>query len=255
MEVDRLQKGKDKGKGKTKDVKGSKGKGKEEKGKSKGKGGKFQSGPEAEGKGKSGKEKGKGKGTSEVCWTCDRSGHLAKDCWRARQVEAPASNVPSSPPTVSPSTTASVQPSETTLKAVRRVSQPLIFDLRQAEGDSGAIRVLQMGNEGESKAAVAFYSIATDDEEDNENILKVKAVHEIPPEECFYGEGEKVVKASIIVDSGADASLFLRMLRAPMRTEMWTSSFSQRMKGGWCLESESPLVMWCLNLFCHSAIS
>ena len=88
MEVDQL-KGKDKGKGKTKDMKGTKGKGKEEKGKSKGKGGKAAVGPKSEGKGKGGKEKGKG------CWTRGRPGHLAKDCWRVRQIEAPASNAPS----------------------------------------------------------------------------------------------------------------------------------------------------------------
>ena len=213
MEIDRLQKGKEKGKGKTKDGKGGKSKGKEEKGKSKGKGGKMVSGAKGDGKGKGGKDKGKGKGSVETCWTCGRPGHLAKDCWRVRQVEAPASNAPSSstPPTVSPSTTMSVQPgSEVTQKAIRRVSQPVVFDLRHYEETSGEIRVLQSMDMRKKKAAVEFYSIATDDEEDDGGTLSVKVVHEVPPDEWMeeVDEEEKKVKASIIVDSGADASIF-----------------------------------------------
>ena len=215
MEVDRF-KGKDKGKGKTKDVKGAKGKGKEEKGKSKGKGGKAVFGPKSEGKGKGGKEKGKGKGSGQTCWTCGRPGHLAKDCWRVRQVEAPASNAPSSPPTVSPSTTTSIQPgSETTLKAVRRVSQPLIFDLRSYEESRGSIRMrmLREVEKPRKRAVVEFYNIATDDEEDYEGALKVNAIYEVPPEEEYQvdddptGGGDGMM-ATIIIDSGADASIF-----------------------------------------------
>ena len=213
MEVDRL-KGKDKGKGKTKDLKGTKGKGKEEKGKSKGKGGKAVAGPKSEGKGKGGKEKGKGKGSTETCWTCGRPGHLAKDCWRVRQIEAPASNAPSSPPTVSPSTTTSIQPgSETTLKAVRRVSQPLIFDLRSYEESSGSIRMLREVEKPRKRAAVEFYNIATDDEEDYDGALRVNAIYEVPPEEEYQvddgptGDGDGVM-ATIVIDSGADAPIF-----------------------------------------------
>lgn len=77
----------------------------------------------------------------------------------------------------------------------------------------GSIRALQKMNFEKKKAPVEFYNIATDDEEDNENILNVNAVHEVPPEDYAHGEsgnGEdnEEVTASIIVDSGADASIF-----------------------------------------------
>ena len=234
MEVDRLQKGKEKGKGKTKEGKGGKGKGKEDKGKSKGKGGKTTFGSKGDGKGKGGKEKGKGKGPVETCWTCGRPGHLAKDCWRVRQIEAPASNAPSSstPPTVSPSTTTSVQQgSEVTVKAVRRVSQPVVFDLRSHEKTSGAIRMLQEVSFERKKAAVEFYNIATDDEEDDENIPSVKMVHEVPPDEwreVVHGEGgeEEKVEATIIVDSGADASNFSRLYAEAGKEGSWSVTLS-----------------------------
>ena len=96
------------------------------------------------------------------------------------------------------------------LKAIRRVSQLVIFDLRHYEETSGAIRALQSMDLRKKKAAVEFYSIATDDEEDDGGTLSVKVVHEVPPDEWMeeVDEEEKKVKASIIVDSGADASIF-----------------------------------------------
>ena len=87
----------------------------------------------------------------------------------------------------------SVQPgSEVTQKAIRRVSQPVVFDLRHYEEASGAIRVLQSMDMRKKKAAVEFYSIATDDEEDDDGALSVKVVHEVPPDEWMEGgkEGE-----------------------------------------------------------------
>ena len=87
MEVDRIKGDGKKGKSKSKEQKG---KGKEDKSKSKGKGGKS-SGKDGKGKGggKEGKG-GKGKNPSEVCWICGKPGHMAKDCWRVRQVESTA---------------------------------------------------------------------------------------------------------------------------------------------------------------------
>ena len=96
-------------KGKGKDPK-SKGKGKDDKGKGKGKGGKFGGGAkEGNGKGTKDNKGGKGKGNGEVCWTCGKPGHQAKDCWRVRQIEAPATQsvAGSSQRTTSPSTTTS----------------------------------------------------------------------------------------------------------------------------------------------------
>ena len=133
MEVDRLQqKGKDKGKSTGKEQKG-KSKGKTDKGKDKGKG--KSDGGAKSGKGKGGKEKGgKGKSASDLCWTCGKPGHMSKDCWRVRQVEAPTtqsvisnSQQGSIPATATTSTTSGEDGSS---KAIRGVSQPAVFDLR-----------------------------------------------------------------------------------------------------------------------------
>ena len=146
MEIDRLQqkgKGKEsKGKGKDK----AKGKSKDDKGKSKGKGGKQSGSGKGDQKGKDKETKGKGKGNQDVCWTRGRPGHVAKDCWRVRQIEIPAAQttVPSSGQSaVSQTTTTTGDGNSSTGKAIRRVSQPLIFDLRQIDETSGTIRVLK----------------------------------------------------------------------------------------------------------------
>ena len=106
---------------------------------------------DGKGKSKDGKQ-GKGKGIGgDVCWTCGKMGHHSKDCWRVRQAEAfPAASISSAGNTTSPSTTATNlttggDSQGTALKTVRRVSQPLIFDLREeCYEDSGSIRVLTM---------------------------------------------------------------------------------------------------------------
>ena len=90
-----------------------------------------------------------------------------------------------------------------TQKAIRRVSQPVVFDLRHYEEASGAIRVLQSMDMRKKKAAVEFYSIATDDEEDDDG-MKCR----------LMGGWKKWTRRKrrwkpIIVDSGADASIFL----------------------------------------------
>ena len=208
MEVDRLQqKGKDKGKSKGKEQKG-KSKGKSEKGKDKGKG-KSEGGGKS-GKGKGGKEKGrKGKNTTEVCWTCGKPGHLSKDCWRVRQVEAPptqslssTSQHGSTPSTATASTTSGGDVSQ---KAIRRVSQPAVFDLRETSL-TGSIRMVQES----PKSSVEYYSIATDDEAEDEEDHGY-AINTVQQYDSMEIENEvpKVEETvNVILDSGADASLF-----------------------------------------------
>ena len=96
MEIDRLQmKGKGpkgKGKGKEQSHKG-KGKGDAKEAKSKGKGQKGQESTHKGGSKSSGKgEQQKGKGKTQPvreCYVCGKPGHLARDCWRVRQVAEP----------------------------------------------------------------------------------------------------------------------------------------------------------------------
>ena len=71
-----------------------------------------------EGGGKFGKG-GKGKNSGEVCWTCGRPGHMARDCWRVRQVEAPATS-PSTTLTMG-ATSGGGGESSTAAKNIRRV--------------------------------------------------------------------------------------------------------------------------------------
>ena len=203
-------------KGKGKDLK-SKGKGKEEKGKGKSKNGKFGGGAK-EGKGKGTKDNkgGKGKGNGEVCWTCGKPGHQAKDCWRVRQAEAPATQsvAGSRQRTTSPSTTTSGTggggDQSAAAKSIRRVSQPAVFDLREAS-TGGSIRVVQ-------EATVEYYNIFTDDEnEDAQAAYVVNTVHERREDsemnEDMVEDGIKGPSMAVIVDSGADASLFPGFMR------------------------------------------
>ena len=206
MEVDRIKGDGKKGKSKSKEQKG-KGKGKEDKSKSKGKGGKS-SGKDGKGKGggKEGKG-GKGKNPSEVCWTCGKPGHMAKDCWRVRQVESPATQSIAGSHTTSPSTTLTTSLTSgggvemnSNAKNIRRVSQPVIFDLREGS-DAGAIRMVSQ---------VEFFNIASDDESEYDGYM-VNTVVETDNEEVnleLYEEGGERQSFKVIVDSGADASIF-----------------------------------------------
>ena len=136
--------------------------GKDDKSKGKGKGGKPMT---KDGKGKGvGKDSkgGKGKSSNEVCWTCGKPGHLSRDCWRVRQVEAPATQNIAGSHTTSPSTTLTTSTTSggggdasLNAKNIRRVSQPVIFDLREGS-EAGSIRVVSQ---------VEFFNIASDEEE------------------------------------------------------------------------------------------
>ena len=196
-----------------------------------------------------GKEtKGKGKGAQDVCWTCGRPGDMAKDCRRVRQIEIPAAQttVPSSgQSTVSQTTTTTGDGNSSTGKAIRRVSQPLIFDLRQVDETSGAIRVLKETG----KPKIEFYDIFTEDEGEDELPQSINAIRgELEEEEePTDQEAENVV---IIVDSGADASLFPGSLLT--RGQRVIQTYGHRdvdielttEDGQWCSVRESPSATW-----------
>ena len=150
---------------------------------------------------------GKGKSSNEVCWTCGKPGHLSRDCWRVRQVEAPATQNIAGSHTTSPSTTLTTSTTSggggdasLNAKNIRRVSQPVIFDLREGS-EAGSIRVVSQ---------VEFFNIASD-EEDGDESYKVNTIAETYEEEETHevdevGEETKMLK--VIVDSGVDASIF-----------------------------------------------
>ena len=108
------------------------------------------------------------KNPSEVCWTCGKPGHMAKDCWRVRQVESPATQSIAGSHTTSPSTTLTTSLTSgggvemnSNAKNIRRVSQPVIFDLREGS-DAGAIRMVSQ---------VEFFNIASDDENEYDGYM------------------------------------------------------------------------------------
>ena len=128
-------------KSKGKDAK-EKNKGKMDKAKEKGK----SDGAPMAGKGKGGKGKGgKWKGAVEVCRTCGKPGHMSNP-WRVRQVEAPTTKsvTSQSQQGSTPSTTMTSTRSggDVSSKAIRRVSQPAVFDLRETSL-TGTIRMIQ----------------------------------------------------------------------------------------------------------------
>ena len=87
-----------------------------------------------------------------------------------------------------------------TAKNIRRVSQPVIFDLREGS-DAGSIRMVSQ---------VEFFNIASDDENEYDDYM-VNTVVETDNEEVnleLYEEGGERQSFKVIVDSGADASIF-----------------------------------------------
>ena len=198
MEIDRIKGDGKKGKGKSKDQKG-KSKGKDDRSKSKGKGGKS-SGKEGKGKGGGGKEGkgGKGKNPSEVCWTCGKPSHMAKDCPAIQSIAGSHTTSPST--TLTTSSTSGGGGENSTAKNIRRVSQPVIFDLREGS-DAGSIRMVSQ---------VEFFNIASDDENEYDGYM-ANTVVETDNEEVnleLYEEGGERHSVKVIVDSGADASIF-----------------------------------------------
>ena len=220
MEIDRVrdEKGqKGKGKHKGKDSKG-KGKGKDQKGKGKQntKGNPWNSsttsstsswslvpskGGQKGQKGKEEKGKSKGKGGKEppACYTCGQQGHLARDCWKVRQVGGAQEAA-----TVLTSATAyqeSVGPSASAM-TVKRVSlaedgtsrrECAVFDMRgSSPPSSGSVKVVQ------------FYYI-DDDVEIGEND-KIRSTQFLETEVMDHAVDSEEVR--IVIDSGADAPIF-----------------------------------------------
>ena len=124
-----------------------------------------------------------------------------------RQVEAPAIQSIAGSHTTSPSTTLATSSTSggggemnSTAKNIRRVSQPVIFDLREGS-DAGSIRLVSQ---------VEFFNIALDDENEYDGYM-VNTVIETDNEEVnleLYEEGGERQSFTVIVDSGADASIF-----------------------------------------------
>ena len=153
MEIDRVKGGKaaGKGKGKSKEGKG-KAKGKEQKGKGKTYGKQNQwnststtswSTTSKSGKGGDQNDKGKGKSKSKdgvACFNCGRVGHMAKDCWRVRQVGNPeASSTVLSSVTGQESVGPSVSQAATAVKRVAFSAgehDPVVFDMRSSSTSS-----------------------------------------------------------------------------------------------------------------------
>ena len=98
----------------------------------------------------------------------------------------------------------------TALKAVRRVSQPLIFDLRD-DGDegSGSVRMVEMlSGVADAASEVEFFHMDTDEENDEETMAINTAREGETLQSASMDEEWDGREFPIIVDSGADASLF-----------------------------------------------
>ena len=124
-----------------------------------------------------------------------------------RQIEAPATQSIAGSHTTSPSTTLTTSAtsggggdSSAGAKNIRRVSQPVIFDLREGS-EAGSFRVVSQ---------VEFFNIASE-EEDEYDGCKVNTIAETDDEEEAREAGEmdeELQTLKVIVDSGADASIF-----------------------------------------------
>ena len=91
------------------------------------------------------------KGKGKVCYTCGKPGHVAKDCWRVRQVaENPQFSTPSTGGGTSNAArddaSAAVLLTNPSRASVKRFSQtsldPFVVNLRELDEDGGVIRAV-----------------------------------------------------------------------------------------------------------------
>ena len=221
MEIDRVEsKGKQKGKGKSKDKNGQKGK---SKGKSKGKDGKGK-GKSYDQKGKGNariESKGKGKSEPKTCYVCGRPVHFAKDCWQSTQVRQVGSDVNATATAIQGSPTSSLggvssasqfqsgaqgasMPTTATQHKVSRIQEvrddveqhvELIFDLRDSSPHSGH------GGVGAVYHYIGDSMDGCDADEFSDGCVRT-----------VLSASETEQQFGILIDSGADASIFPRSL-------------------------------------------